>query len=99
MSEVFSGLIQKLQQACDSKDWEKLKSLDLEIKESLIHAISIAKSQQEKARLAEGLKGVQRIYQLVIEDSVKHQAEISSELKKMSRDKRAANSYLGVSQF
>ena len=99
MNKELSDLMQSLQQACESKNWEQLKLLDQKIKSNLQSSISTANNEQEKIKLMSDLKSIQKIYELVIDGSTKHQLEISTELKKLTRDQRAANSYLGVSQF
>ena len=96
---MLGELIRNLQQACVSKNWEQLAQLDEQIKQQLQEMISSAKNEQEKEKLALDLKSIQKIYDLVIDGSKSHQLEVASELKKLSRDRNAADSYLGVSQF
>lgn len=99
MNETLGVLIQNLQQACASKNWEELAKLDEQIKHDIQVMISSAQSAQQKEVLSLDLKAIQKIYDLVIDGSQKHQLEIASELKKISKDRNAANSYLGVSQY
>ena len=99
VNETLVELIQNLQQACASKNWVQLEQIDGQIKQYLQEIISSANSEKEKEKLALDLKSIQKIYDLVIDGSKKHQLEIASELKKISRDRNAADSYLGVSQF
>jgi len=99
VNEILGELIQNLQQACASKNWEQLEQLDGEIKQHLQEIISSAKNAQEKEKLALDLKTIQKVYDLVVDGSRKNQLELASELKKISRDRNAADSYLGVSQF
>jgi hypothetical protein len=99
VNETLVELIQNLQQACASKDWEQLGILDEQIKKNLQEIISSAKKTQDKEKLALDIKSIQNIYELVIDGSKKHQLEIAAELKKLTRESNAANSYLGISQF
>ena len=99
VNEILGELIQNLQQACASKNWEQLEQIDGQIKQNLQKMISSANNAQEKEKFALDLKAIQKIYDLVIEGSKQNQFEIASELKKISRDRNAADSYLGVSQF
>jgi len=99
MDRELAGLIHSLQQACESKNWEQLQLLDQKIKSNLQSSISTSINEEEKVKLMSDLKSIQKIYELVIDDSKKHQLEISTELKKLTRDQLAANSYFGVSQF
>lgn len=92
-------LIKNLQQACTSKNLEQLALLDGQIKQSLQVIISSANNAQEKEKLALDLKSIQKIYELVIDGSKKHQLEIAAELKKLTRERNAADSYLGISQY
>lgn len=99
MNEQITVLIQNLQRACDSQNWELLEQLDGQIRQALPEIIASASSAQEKELLALELKSIQKIYDLVIQGSRKNQTEIAKELKKITKDRNAANSYLGVSQF
>lgn len=99
VNETLIELIKNLQQACASKDWEQLEMLDGQIKRSLQEIISSANKLQDKEKLALDLKSIEKIYELVIDDAKKHQLEIASELKKLTKERNAADSYLGVSQF
>ena len=99
MNDELSGLIKDLQQACTSKNWEQLKLLDQTIKSYLQRSVELAQTEQQKLGLASDLKSIQDVYQLVIDESGKHQLGISVELKKITSDQRAAKSYLGVSRF
>jgi len=92
-------LVKNLQQACTSKDWEQLELLDSQIKQTLQELIASVNDAQEKEKLALDLKSIQKIYELVIDGSKKHQLEIAAELKKLTRESNAADSYLGISQF
>jgi len=92
-------LVKNLQQACASKDWEQLEMLDSQIKQTLQELIASVNDAQEKEKLALDLKSIQKIYELVIDGSKKHQLEIAAELKKLTRESNAADSYLGISQF
>jgi len=98
-SERFTPLIKELKKACDQQDWNELKRLDQQINSDIRTAIAAANSEQEIARLSTYLKGVQRIYKLIIDDSVKHRAEISVELRKITQDNKVANTYLDSSQY
>jgi hypothetical protein len=99
VNETLGELIQSLQQACTSKNWELIEQLDEQIKQSIQGIISSAHTTQEKEMLSLDLKAIQKIYDLVIDGSRQHQLEIAAELKKISKDRNAADSYLGVSQF
>ena len=99
VSDQVRELIKGLQSASAAKDWTQLELLDKKIKQYIQEAIQSAKTDQEKQQLSLDLKSVQKIYDLVIGDSKENQLEIASELKKLSRDRNAADSYLGVSRF
>jgi DNA repair ATPase RecN len=99
VNELLEELIQSLQQACTSKNWEQVKQLDGQIKSSLQEIIASANNVQEKENMISDLKTVQKIYDLVIDRSRNNQSEIATELKKITKDRNAADSYLGVSQF
>ena len=99
MNELLEELIQSLKQACTSKNWEQVKQLDGQIKSSLQEIIASANNVQEKENMISDLKTVQKIYDLVIDRSRNNQSEIATELKKITKDRNAADSYLGVSQF
>ncbi|MFT5717362.1 MAG: hypothetical protein ACI9T7_001553 [Oleiphilaceae bacterium] len=99
VNELLGGLIKNLQQACTSKNWEQVELLDVQIKGSLQEIISSANNAQEKETIILDLKAIQAIYDLVIDGSRKNQLEIASELKKITKDLKAADSYLGVSRF
>ena len=90
----ISNSIKALKQACDSQDWTQLKRIDEQILSDVQSMVESAQSEQEKQKLASYLTSIHRIYQLVIEGSEKHRDEISAELRKITQDRRAANSYL-----
>ena len=94
MSEKSLGdLAQELIDACAVRDWERLKLLDEQINTLVERNVAELESEIEKTQLMDFLKQIQKIYQLVIADSSKHRDEISSELRKLMRDKKAAASY------
>lgn len=95
----LNELLNALQEACQSQEWEKAARLDEQIKLKLSQFLEFAKTDQQKQQLAAWLKNVQRIYDLIITDSEKHRDEIGAELKKLSRDKKALNSYLDSASY
>lgn len=99
MNQALKELTLNLQQACASKNWDQLKLIDEQIKNKLQEMSLSAKTTLEKELVASELKKIQNIYVKIIEVSEQHQFEIASELKKISKDRNAANSYLGVSQY
>ena len=96
---LISDLIQQLQRACESNDWEQLKELDQNIRSAVDSLLSAESASKDKEDVISILKKIQRIYQMVIEDSVKNQTEISKELRKLTKDQQASSSYLNISQF
>jgi len=95
--ESFSGLARALKSACEEGDWERLKSLDERVRKNIEQAVTATTSEKEHEQLIAFLKRLQRIYQLVVEGSEKHRNEIATELKKLTRDQKAVNSYLDSS--
>jgi len=98
LSESISSSIKALKLACDEQNWDQLKSIDEQIVVAVKVAIEGAQSEKEKQQLMSYLKSIHRIYQLVIDDAVKYRNEISSELRKLTQDNRAANVYLESSR-
>lgn len=97
--ESFSALTKELKSACDQRDWEGLKSLDLRVRRTIEQAVLDASSETERQHLAMYLRRVQKIYQLLIKDSEKHRNQIATELQKLTRDQKAVNSYLDSSRL
>jgi hypothetical protein len=95
----FSELVEQLRQASDQRDWEQLAVVDAKIKAVLSQAISAAKSETDRVKLSEYLSRFQRVYRLILKDSVKYRDEISTELKKVTKDNKAANLYLDSSRY
>jgi len=98
LKESISSSIKALKLACDQQDWDQLKCIDEEIVAAVKAAIEVAQSEHEKQQLMSYLKSIHRIYQLVIDDAVKYRDDISSELRKLTQDNRAANVYLDSSR-
>lgn len=90
----LSELMSELQAACQSHEWERAQQLDEQVKGKISHLMSLVKTDEQKAQLSQWLKKVQHLYDLIIEDSESHRDEIANELKKLTRDKKAMNSYL-----
>ena len=91
--------IKKLKLACDQQDWNALKLLDQKINADIRVLLSNVKHEEDRVRVMTYLQSVEKVYQLVVEDSVKHRDEISKELKKITQDNKVANLYLESSQY
>lgn len=98
-NEKLSQIVSKLKDACDEQDWETLKLLDQGINADIQAAIQQASTEQERASLVAYLKRLQKIYKLVIEQGTNYRDEISTELRKLNKDKKVSNLYLDSSKY
>ena len=99
LDKSLTDLAQELKEACERRDSERLTLLDEQIKKLVAHHVAESEGETESAQLVAYLKRLQAVYQLVISDSVKHRDEIASELSKLTKDKKAASSYLNSSKL
>ncbi len=93
VSEQISQLSKEFKEACEAENWDRLKELDLSMRQQLESLVAAAESEEEKQQLEVWLKRVQKIYQLVVRDAERHRAEVASELKQMSKEQKAIASY------
>ncbi len=90
-------LSKELKQAFESRDWDRLAQLDDQLRLELENAVkSVVDNDPVFVSL---LKRYQRIYELMIRGAEKHRDEIISELKKVTKENKAANVYLQSSAY
>lgn len=99
MNEQFLKLAKQLREACEAQDFEAIGLLDLKVKEELQCIIEGVKTDQDKAFAVSILKRYEKIYNLIIQDSIKNRDEISTELRKVIRESKAANMYLNSAAY
>ncbi|MFV1873214.1 MAG: hypothetical protein ACMZ64_07850 [Oleiphilus sp.] len=102
MSSSDKSLVQVLhllKEAVEKEDWQEAEVLDKKIKSGLQQAVTEAGDEHEKKALIALLHNVQSLYQLLITSTEASRSKVSSELKKISNDKKAVNFYLKSSQY
>lgn len=88
-----------LKEAIDQADWLSAGHLDEQIKSNLELAIEKAKDEAEKQALIGLLGHVQVVYQLLLENTEEARRQISLELKKITKDKKASDLYHKAARY
>ncbi len=99
MNERFLDIARQLKEANDKRDWQSLTGLDAQVRNEIQKALAGIKTEQDRDLAVSVLKRYEKIYELVLQDSVKYRDEISNELKKITRESKAASSYLDSSRY
>lgn len=102
MTKEFKDLLfmlDQLKQAIEQSDWLAASELDARIKADLEQAIGNAHDQQDKQVLQALLLQVRQVYQLLVENSEAARKQISLELRRLSQDKKASDSYTKASRL
>lgn len=99
MKNIFAAFAVQLKDANDRHDWSILEELDARIRSELESAIANIKSEQDRLQVISFLSSYEKIYGLILRDSLKYRDEISQELKKVTRENKAANLYLDSSAY
>tara|TARA_R110002072_G_scaffold154_1_gene987 strand:+ start:43904 stop:44227 length:324 start_codon:yes stop_codon:yes gene_type:complete len=92
-------VLSQLRHAVEQQDWESAGVLDRAIKKGIKEAVSNAGEGSDKSELIGMLKKIQGLYDQLIADSEQARLKLSDELKKVSRDNKAANFYLKSSHY
>lgn len=99
MNERFLNIAKQLKDANDKQDWALLTELDAQVRVELQAVIASMRTKEDRAQLLSILRRYEKVYALVLKDSLKHRDEISMELKQITRESKAANTYLDSSQY
>lgn len=99
MNEQFLVLAKKLKEASEKRDFEAMIELDKEVRLALQDSLAMIKTDKEKELAISVLKRYQKVYDLIMKDAVKYRDDISVELKKLTKESKAANFYLDSSKF
>ncbi|KZY31930.1 MULTISPECIES: hypothetical protein [unclassified Oleiphilus] len=99
MNERFLNIAKQLKDANDKQDWALLTELDAQVRVELQAVIASMRTKEDRAQLLSILRRYEKVYSLVLKDSLKHRDEISMELKQITRESKAANTYLDSSQY
>ena len=91
--------LDQLKESIDRADWLQAGQLDAQIKSNLEQAIGVAEDNDEKQALIGMLSHVQAVYQLLLENTEEAKKQISLELKKITRDKKASDLYHKAAKY
>lgn len=91
--------LDQLKESIEKADWLRAGHLDEQIKSNLELAIDHAKNHDEKQSLIGMLSHVQSVYELLLEDTEEAKKQISLELQKITRDKKASDLYNKAAKF
>lgn len=99
MKNIFVAFAAQLKDANERHDWTLLEDLDKRIRSELEQAVANISSEQERLQVISFLTSYEKVYGLILRDSLKYRDEISEELKKVTRENKAANMYLDSSSY
>jgi len=92
-NEQLTDLSRQFKEACDAQDWERLKALDVLMRDRLQTLVSDAKTPAQRVQLEKWLRRIQNIYRLVLKDAAGYREQVAAELKQLSREQKAIASY------
>jgi len=102
MNELFAtlkNLSSELNNAFQSKDWDKVTELDLTTQSIVTENVRYIKNDTDKAAFAALIVELQSFYDQLAAENLDRRSELGSELKKLNKEHNAISQYLQSSGY